>query len=133
MVGVHREPLSRLGEDAGKLADLVPDVLEPGVSLLPLARSEQLARAEPCTRDAVRCAERSCAATELAVAVVQWVSLILLLPESVPVAALASAESPQLELRLELWAAAQPADVLAARLAQLAELSRWSQVAAQEQ
>jgi hypothetical protein len=116
------EPLSRLGEDAGKLADPVPGVPEPDVRWLPPVRSEQLARAEPCTRDAVRCAVRSCAAMVPAVAVGQCASLVSLLPELLAVAVLASTESPQLELRLELWAAAQPADVLVARQAQLAAL-----------
>jgi hypothetical protein len=89
----HLEPSSRLGEDAGKLVDPVPGDPEPDVRLLPPVRSERLGRAEPCTRDAARCEERSCAAVELVAAWAQWVPLISLLPESVLVAALASAES----------------------------------------
>lgn len=93
----HLEPLSRLGEDAGKLADPVLDVPEPDARLLPPVRSEQLARAEPCTRDAVRCAAQSCAAVVLVAAVAQWALPVLLLPELAAVAALASAESQQLQ------------------------------------
>lgn len=105
------------------MADPVLDVPAPDVTLLPPVRSEQLARAEPCTRDAVRCAARSCAATELAVAAVQWASLVLLLLESVPVAALASAESQEEpESQPEPLAAAQPADVRVVQQVQLAVL-----------
>lgn len=59
---------------------------------------------------------------------VQWASLVLLLLESVPVAALASAESQEEpESQPELLAAAQPADV---RVVQLAVLWPLSLVAA---
>jgi hypothetical protein len=50
----------------------------------------------------------------LAVAVAQWASLVLLLLESVPVAALASAESQPLESQPGLREAAQAADGLVA-------------------
>jgi hypothetical protein len=57
-------------------------------------------------------------ATVLAAAVAQCAPLVLLLPELLAVAALASAESQEeLELRPGLLEAAQPADVLVARSA----------------
>jgi len=84
------------------------------VKLLQPAQLAQLARAEPCTLDAVRCAARSSGAMALAVAVAQWASLVLLLLESVPVAALASAESQPLESQPGLREAALAADGLVA-------------------
>lgn len=131
------EPLSRLDEGAEKLADPVLAVLELDVRLLPPAQSAQLAPGVPCTRDAVRYAVRSCAATVLAAAAAQWEPLVSLPPELLAVAALASEESQQSELQLGLLEAAQPADELAARSVQRAELSRRSlfavPVAAREQ
>jgi len=54
---------------------------------------------------------------------VQWASLVLLLLESVPVAALASAESQEEpESQPEPLAAAQPADVRVVQQVQLAVL-----------
>jgi hypothetical protein len=124
------ERLSHLGEDAGKLADLVPGVPEPGEKFLPPARSEQLARAELCTPGAVPYAGRSCAATAPAAAVAQWASLVSLPQVSPAVAALASAESrAEPELRSGPWAVAQSADVQWAWSAQLVELSRRSSAA----
>jgi len=100
------------------------------VRLLPPVRSEQLARAEPCTPGAARCAARSCAATVLAASAAQWASLVLFQLESVPVAALASEESQEEpESQPELLTAAQPADVRVAQPVQLAVLWPLSLVA----
>ena len=117
------ELLSHLGEDAGRLADLVLGVPEPDARLLLPARLVQLARAELCTPDAVPYAGRSCAAMVLAAAVVQSASLVVSWPpELLAVAGLPSAESQEeLELQPELWAAAQRADALEGRSAQRAE------------
>jgi hypothetical protein len=82
----HREPQHCLGEDAGKLADPVPDVLELDALLLPPARLAQPALAAPCTPDEVPCGERSCAVKELADAVAQLAPLALWPPEPMPVA-----------------------------------------------
>ena len=69
----HREPQHCLGEDAGKLADPVPDVQEPDALLLPPERLAQMSWA-PCTRDEVPCGERSCEAKAFAHVVAQLVS-----------------------------------------------------------
>lgn len=125
MADARREQLSRLDEDAGKLADPVPGVPEPDVRSLPPVRSAQLGQGAPYTPGADPYAVRSCAATVTAVAVAQWAWLLWLLPELLAVAALKAAELRESESQLGLREA-QPADV---PVAQLAELSRQSQVA----
>jgi hypothetical protein len=64
-------PQRHLGEDAEKLADPVPDVLELDALLLPSEHSVPPAPAVPCTPAEVPCGERSYAAMALAGAAAQ--------------------------------------------------------------
>ena len=69
--GACPELQRRPGEDAEKLADPVPGVLELDVLLLPSERLVPPALAVPCTLAEVPCGERSYAAMALACAAAQ--------------------------------------------------------------
>jgi len=104
-----------LDGDAGKSADPVPDVPEPGAQLPPPERLAQRAQVAPCTPDEVQCGERSCAATARADALAQLAPLVLLPTEPVAVAARVAGASQKLEPQLVPREASQPSNGRAAQ------------------